>query len=250
MLDGPRPRGRRLDVIVVAVLAACTSSAPRGPDGPSGSGQPQVTSAWYYPAWLDEAPHAPAFEVRDTVNKYGRYASQTKRITLGDLIRFHGHFCGGLVEAAVTLRVAFDALFPDGVIDRTELQVASNNSACGGDVAAYVTGARTRFGSHFIDPALQESEFVVRRISTGEAVRVHINAATYPADVRAQMRRIESGHSSEEELLRFQTLQWAYARKLVSQPAAASTVVVDAAAYVWPEPPCKDFGRRRDNDFK
>ena len=24
---------------------------------------------WYYPQWLAEAPHAPVFKVRDTVNK-------------------------------------------------------------------------------------------------------------------------------------------------------------------------------------
>ena len=59
--------------------------------------------------------------VRDTVNKYGRYADKTKTITLGDLIKFHGHFCGGLVESAGALRIAFDSLFPDGVVDRTDL---------------------------------------------------------------------------------------------------------------------------------
>ena len=29
-----------------------------------------------------------------------------------------------------------DRLFPDGVVDRTDLRIASNNSACDGDVAA------------------------------------------------------------------------------------------------------------------
>ena len=86
---------------------------------------------WYFPAWLGTAPHAPVFQVRDTENKYGRYAGQTKSITIKDLIKFHGHFCGGLVESAAALRVAFDRLFADGVIDRTDLRIASNNSACG-----------------------------------------------------------------------------------------------------------------------
>ncbi|MGQ9862795.1 MAG: formylmethanofuran dehydrogenase subunit E family protein [Thiobacillaceae bacterium] len=134
---------------------------------------------WYYPQWLEEAPHAPVFKVRDTVNKYGRYASEPKIITIKDLIKFHGHFCGGLVEGATALRVAFDRLFPDEMIDRTDLVIASNNSACGGDVAAYLTGARARFGTHLIDPKLKESDFVVKRVSTGKSMRVVINAATY-----------------------------------------------------------------------
>ena len=103
---------------------------------------------WYFPEWLGNSPHAPFFQVRDTANKYGRYAKMTKIITLKDLIKFHGHLCGGLVESAGALRLAFDRLFPDGVIDRTDLRIVSNNSACGGDVAVYLTGARLRFASH------------------------------------------------------------------------------------------------------
>ena len=205
---------------------------------------------WYYPQWLVDAPHAPVFEVRDTVNKYGRYASEIKIITLKDLIKFHGHFCGGLVEGATALRVAVDRLFPDGIIDRTDLRIASNNSACGGDVASYLTGARARFGSHLIDPELKESDFVVQRVSTGKTVRAVINAATYPEDVRTQMKTIESGNYQPADIDLFQDLQWAYAQKLVSRPATESVDVTDDPNYVWPEPPCKDLERRRDNDYK
>jgi formylmethanofuran dehydrogenase subunit E len=205
---------------------------------------------WYYPEWLAAAPHAPVFQVRDTVNKYGRYATETKTITLKDLIKFHGHFCGGLVEGAAALKVAFDRLFPEGVVDRTDLRIASNNSACGGDVAAYLTGARTRFGSHLIDPGLKESDFVVQRVSNGRSVRVVINAATYPQDVRTQMRKIESGKFAPADIDLFQDLQWTYAKKLVSRPPVESVDIAEDAAYAWPAPPCADMGPRRDNDFK
>ena len=205
---------------------------------------------WYYPQWLAEAPHAPVFKVRDTVNKYGRYASEPKIITIKDLIKFHGHFCGGLVEGATALRVAFDRLFPEGMIDRTDLIIASNNSACGGDVASYLTGARARFGTHLIDPKLKESDFVVKRVSTGKSVRVVINATTYPHDVRIQMKKIESGKFEPADIDLFQDLQWAYAKKLVSRPAIESVDVTDNPDYAWPAPPCNDMGKRKDNDFK
>lgn len=205
---------------------------------------------WYYPPWLAEAPFAPVFKVRDTVNKYGRYASEPKVIAIKDLIKFHGHFCGGLVEGATALSVAFDHLFPDGVIDRTDLVIASNNSACGGDVASYLTGARARFGTHLIDSKLKESDFVVKRVSTGKTVRVVINAATYPHDVRTQMKKIESGKFEPADIDLFQNLQWAYAKKLVSRPAIESVVVTDSPDYAWPESTCKDMGRRKDNDYK
>jgi formylmethanofuran dehydrogenase subunit E len=205
---------------------------------------------WYFPQWMTEAPHSPVFKVRDTVNKYGRYAKEPKIISLKDLIKYHGHFCGGLVEGSVALRVAFDRLFPDEMIDRTDLIVASNNSACGGDVVSYLSGTRTRFGSHLIDLKLKESDFVVKRLSTGKTVRVVINKETYPHDVRIQMKKIESGDFKPVDIDLFQDLQWAYAKKLVTRPLVESIEVMENPTYVWPEHLGKDLGKRKDNDYK
>jgi len=209
-----------------------------------------INTTWYFPEWLGTSPHAPVFEVRDTENKYGRYAKQTKAITLKDLIKFHGHFCGGLVESASSLRVAFDMLFSDKVVDRTDLQVVSNNSACGGDVAAYLTGTRTRFNSHIIDNSLTESEFYVKQVSTGKIVHVKLNPAAYPKEVKTQMKKIESGDFKPEDIDHFQELQWAYAKRLVSRPLNDSFIVEYVTDYKWPEASCKDLGKRRDNDYK
>jgi formylmethanofuran dehydrogenase subunit E len=230
-----------LQALVVLRLA---SAVPAGEAGEVG------TSGGYYPRWLAESEHAPRFQVRDTVNKYGRYDRETKTLTLEDLIKFHGHFCGGLVESAGALRVLFDRLFPDGVVDRTDLRVASNNSACGGDVVSYLSGARARFGAHLIDPGLKESEFVVQRVSTGQALKVRVHPEVYPTAVRQQMRKIESGQFAPEDIDRFQSLQWEYARRLTSRPLVDSFIVEDAGGYVWPPPPCRDLGRRHDNDYK
>lgn len=209
-----------------------------------------VTPEWYFPEWLGTSPYAPSFQVQDTTNKYGRYAQMTKAITLKDLIKFHGHFCGGLVESAGALRIAFDRLFPAGAIDRTDLRIISNNSACGGDVAAYLTGARLRFASHHIDNTLKESEFVVQKLSTGETVRVRVRPEAYPTEVRTQMKKIESGKFTSLDLDRFQELQWDYARRLITRPLKESFVVEKVSDYQWPEPICKDVGKRRDNDYK
>jgi hypothetical protein len=108
----------------------------------------------------------------------------------------------------LTVNALFDQLFPDGVIDCTDLRVASNNSACGGDVVAYLSGARTRFGSHLIDPALKETVFVVQRLSSGQTLKVRVNPEVYPAAVREQMRKIEAGGFEPADIDLFQTLQW------------------------------------------
>jgi formylmethanofuran dehydrogenase subunit E len=216
----------------------------------TGSAEADVSEEWFFPAWLGIAPYAPVFEVRDTGNKYGRYAKQTKTVTIKDLIRYHGHFCGGLVESASSLRVAFDLLFPERIIDRTDIRIVSNNSACGGDVADYLTGARARFGSHIIDNTLTESEFYVQLVSTGRTVHVKLNPAVYPREVKTQMKKIESGKFDPKDIDLFQELQWAYARRMVSSPLRNSFIIEDVRGYKWPEASCRDLGKRKDNDYR
>lgn len=202
------------------------------------------------PGWLRDAPHAPVFEVRDTEHKFGRYDPLTKTVDLCDLIRFHGHLCGGLVESAVSLRAVFDRLFEDGVVDRTDLAIVSNNSACVGDVAAYLTGARSRFNTHYIDKALDGGEFVVHRLCTGKTLHVKLDSALYPAETRALSKRIAAGDYGPADIDRFRDLQWAYARDLVHRPPQGSFRIDELPAFEPPERPCRDLGRRRDNDMK
>jgi hypothetical protein len=116
--------------------------------------------------------------------------------------------------------------------------------------AAYLTGARTRFGSHVIDTKLTESEFVVQQVSTGKTARVGVRPEAYPTDVRTQMRKIESGGFKPEDIDLFKDLHWAYAKKIVSSPLGETFVLLDSAGYVWPDAPCKNFGTRKDNSFK
>ena len=202
------------------------------------------------PQWVTTAPYRPVFHVRDTRHKYGPYSQTTKEITLEDLIKFHGHLCGGLVEAACAARVAFDAIFPDGIVDRTDLRIVSSNSACGGDVVAYLTGARTRFGSHYIDRAMKGGEFIVQQVSTGKTVHVKRNPEVYPHEVKAQMKRIQSGESAPQDIDRFGRLQWAYAKRLIHRPLTLSFNVKATTVHTWPEPPCRPLGVRTDNDYK
>lgn len=235
---------------LVSVICGLSPVKAQTPENASLSAVKEARAEWFFPAWLGTSLHAPSFMVRDTTSKYGRYASKAKIITLKDLIKYHGHFCGGLVESAGALRLAFDRLFPDGVIDRTDLRIVSNNSACGGDVAAYLTGARLRFASHHIDNALKESEFIIQKVSTGETVRVRVRPEAYPTEVRTQMKKIESGRFTPQDLDLFQDLQWNYARRLVNRPLQDSFTIETLENFRWPDPVCRDLGRRRDNDYK
>ena len=153
------------------------------------------------------------------------------------------------MESAASLRVAFDLLFPDKIIDRTDLRIVSNNSACGGDVAAYLTGARARFNTHVIDNSLTESEFYVQQVSTGKTVHVKLNPAVYPKEVKTQMKKIESGTFEPKDIDLFQELQWDYAKRMVNRPLRESFIVEEVKDYKCPEGSCKDLGKRKDNEY-
>jgi hypothetical protein len=65
-----------------------------------------------------------------------------------------------------------------------------------------------------------------------------------------QMKRIESGAVTPAEIDRFQELQWAYARRLITRPLAEAFLVKDLTGFAWPDPVCGELGCRKDNDYK
>lgn len=205
---------------------------------------------WYYPSSISKAKYAPVFKVKDTVNKYGRYADKIKIITIRDLILFHGHFCGGLVETAAMYSLAFNELFKDGIIDRTDLKVVSNNSACGGDVAEYLSGARHRYKSHFIDYSLGGDAVIVHRVSTRKTVKVSLKKEAFPKGVREVMERIESENFSPADFDLFGKIQWEFAEKLVHRPLEESFAVEELDLFIFPDQSKVKLGERKDNDYK
>lgn len=139
-----------------------------------------MTAEWLCPAWLEQAPNLPRFRVLDTRSAQGVLDNAPKTVTVSDLVRFHGHACDGLVRAAYAFRALFDAMLgPDEPIDRTDLLVVSKNSPCLGDVAAYLTGGRVRFGSHRLDAGLGVG-FVVQRMSDAVTFEVREEAGFFP----------------------------------------------------------------------
>ncbi len=154
--------------------------APRHhqPPGESGPGDPGV------PAWLAEALDLPYFDVIDTRSAQGRLDDRPKRVEMRDLILFHGHPCDGLLRGAYAMRALADVAFSSGPLDRSDMLVVSKNSPCLGDVAAYLTGGRARFGTHRLDDTLGVG-FIVKVLSTGKAWEVREEPGFFPQLVTA-----------------------------------------------------------------
>jgi len=103
------------------------------------------TPTWYAP--MLAKPYAPTFEILATRGTQGRYYPYTYSVTLKDMIKWHGHDCEGTIHAANAAKVAFEILFPDGIVDRSVLWGISGPSPCWSDAVAFLTGARVQYGN-------------------------------------------------------------------------------------------------------
>ena len=162
-------------------------------------------------------PYAPVVRVVDTVSSLGPMATDAQVVTLADLVRFHGHPCDGLLVAAAGLAEGLTRLFPGGVVDRTDLVAAVNRSACYGDAAAYLTGARSRYGSLVIDPALGD-EWIVGRRSTGQTVRVTLRAGFKPPELAGMERELRAAACPSALIGAVQGLQRRFAVAVLAVP--------------------------------
>ena len=232
--------------ITAAALAALLGAVVARADGPVlDRTPPESMPAWYLPEFVAGSDFAPSFHVLDTESGLGRYAGQTKLITLRDLVKMHGHLCDGLVTAACALRLGLDALYPDGVVDRTDTCVITNNSPCFGDVGEYVTGGRIRFGTQKIDPSLG-NEFVLYRRSTGEAVRVSLKGGVFPERLAELEKKIRAGAGTPEDVMACREASLAFASRLLRPPLADSFGVSPLLGFTWAPDTYEHIGERGD----
>ncbi len=188
---------------------------------------------------LLQFPSLPAVRVLDTESSLGPMSGQPQTVTVEDLVRFHGHACDGLAVAAAGLIYGLKHLFPEGVVDRTDVVAAVNGSACYGDVAAYLTGARVGYGTLVVDPALGD-EWVLARRSTGKAVKVAVRPGLRPPELTVLESALRSGGCDAAQIVRVQEVQKAFALKVLSLPvqeAFAVTPLTDFGYAVKPGRP-------------
>lgn len=221
------------------------TASSKSPNAPAAAETAADSPAWYYFTWMTTATHAPVFHVRDTESSLGPYAAKSKTITLKDLVKMHGHPCDGLMTAACAMSVGLKALYPDDVIDRTDTGCITNNSPCYGDVAAYLTGGRIRFGTQKIDPALGD-EFILHRFSTNETVKVSLKPGVFPNNVRTLEQKLRSGTFTLKEMRRCQQMEWDYARRLLNTPLDKSFKVVTLKGFHWTPDKYEHRGSRGD----
>lgn len=216
---------------VCIVMSLCASQASLAAQRDQGKD--------FYPAWAVHAHYLQPLAVQDTDSALGRRNLHPKSITLKDMARMHGHLCDGLVTAWVELSAALQALFPSGVVDRTDVQVVSKNGPCWADAGAWMTGARINQGTLILDNSIGDG-FVVQRISTGKAIRVSLRQGVYPAQLADLEQSIRSRRTRGEnvaplEIDRFEREANEYSRNLLNTPPDQSVIVAPLTNYHFPD---------------
>lgn len=191
-------------------------------------------------AQLAAEPYAPVVKVVDTEASLGPMAKETQTITLTDLARFHGHPCDGLVAASAAIAYGLHALFPDGVVDRTDVVAAVKPSPCFSDAAAYLTGARTQFGTLALDPALGD-RWILHRRSTGRTVAVSLRDGVKPKELPGLETKLRSEACDWALMRRVREVQDGYAKSVIARPPAEVFTIENLGSF-----PYKDGGVRPD----
>lgn len=189
----------------------------------------------FFPEWAEHAAFNKPVRVYDTESAVGRLTTQPKEIALKDLARMHGHLCDGLVISYVELKAALLRLFPDGVVDRTDLRVVSKNGPCWMDAAAWLTGARINFQTMRVDASVGDG-FIIQKISSGETWEVRLKPGIFPepqAKLESHIRELRAAGQPVDpaDVDRFEAMANELSRRLLDTPPDELLILTARSGY-------------------
>lgn len=227
-MRGSLASGRRLISWLIAALALTATAR----------GDEQRAGEDFYPTWAASEPFNQPLLVRDTDSAIGRLSLRPKRLTLEDLARVHGHLCDGLAVAWVALGAGLRSLFPDGVVDRTDVRTVSKNGPCWSDAAAWTTGARVNHGTLVLDAAVGDS-FILQRVSAHRAVRVGLRPGVLPKDLARletsiRERRALGEAVRPEEIDEFEKRAAEFIHRLLDSPPESVVDLQELHDFAFP----------------
>lgn len=174
---------------------------------------------------------AQSLKVNDTDFSKGRLGS-IQTIELQDLVKFHGHLCDGLVEGFVALQYGLYQLFPDSLIDRTNLRIVSKPSPCLTDVAVYLTGARYQFGTFYVSNDF-EGLFVVQRIDNAKTVNILRKPNVKPEIIDQMGKQAIAGNLAPCDLEKLRKLEDDYTLFLQQNKPENLFELKTLSEFVW-----------------
>ncbi|MCC5946063.1 MAG: acetolactate decarboxylase [Bernardetiaceae bacterium] len=187
--------------------------------------------------WLPKLPKDEIFSLQkqvrtiDTDFSKGRLSFE-QDIAFSDLIKFHGHFCDGLLVGYQGLAEALAMLYPDGTIDRTNTRIVSRSSPCLTDVAVYLTGARYQFNTFYVSDDI-DYMYIVQRIDNGKAVGVNLKKGVKPEAIDRLGAQAVAGELSPCALDSLRKLEDDFALYLKETPIATNYSFQNIEGFEW-----------------
>lgn len=173
----------------------------------------------------------PEIRVNDTDFSKGRLG-HIQTIGLGDLVKFHGHLCDGLVVGHLGLQQALLSLYPDGTVDRTNTRVVSRSSPCLTDAAMYLTGGRYPYDTFYVSDMI-DGLFLVQRIDTGKTVSVHLNQGVKPDIIDEMGKKAIKGELTACELDRLRQLEDDFSERLLGSDPLENFTITEFPDVKW-----------------
>lgn len=171
------------------------------------------------------------FTTLDTDFSKGRLIHQ-QEITIPDLEKFHGHLCDGLVVGALGIEQAMKKLYPNQIIDRTNLRIVSKPSPCLTDVAIYLTGARFQFNTFYVNTDFK-GIFIIQRIDNLKTVLVSLNDGVIPTKIISLGNKAIQKELSPCELDTLKTIEDSFIEKLLNSDSKALFKVTEITDFQW-----------------
>lgn len=171
------------------------------------------------------------FHVIDTDFSKGRLMFE-QTIDLNDLVKFHGHLCDGLVVGAIAMDLTLKKLYPEGVIDRTNLRVVSKPSPCLTDVAIYLTGGRYQFNTFYVDTDF-EGVYIIQRIDNLKTVSVSLNNGVKPSEIDSLGNIAIQQHLSPCDIDHLHKLEDNFTQTLIQSDPTRLFTVKEIHNFEW-----------------
>lgn len=153
-------------------------------------------------------------------------------IKYNDLVKFHGHSCDGLLEGMQALQLGLRALYPNGIVDRTNTRVVSNSSPCLTDAAIYLTGGRYQYNTFYVDNNIP-GMYIIQRIDNGRTVVVSRNENVKPTNIDIMGKKAIAKELSYSQLRKLKQLEEEYAKKLRKSKPQSNFTVKELIGYAW-----------------
>lgn len=169
--------------------------------------------------------------VNDTDFSKGRLGFQ-QDIGLDDLVKLHGHLCDGLLEGYLAMQQGLNALYPEGVTDRTNTRAVSKPSPCLTDAALYLSGGRYQYGSFYVSKDF-DGLYMLQRADNGRAVAVVRKPGVKPAVIDEMGDKAIAGQLSPCELDELRALEDGYLAFLREANPAEIFEVRELEGFEW-----------------